>query len=72
MYEMDKARLEALDQEILDLLNKGAVEKVKSEKVSFCQPSVCSPQEGREVETNYQPKISQPVRGKTPLQDGRH
>ena len=36
------------------------------------QSDVCSPQEGRQVETNYQLKIPQPVRGETPLQDGRH
>ena len=36
------------------------------------QSDVCSPQEGRQVETNYQPKIPRPVRGEIPLQDGRH
>lgn len=62
--QCDITRLEALDQEILDHLNKGAIEKVKSGKFGFCQANVCSPQGGSQVETNYQSKIPQLIRGK--------
>ena len=46
MYEMDKPRLEALDQEILDLLNKGAVEKVESGELGFASPMFVVPKKG--------------------------
>ena len=45
-YEMDKTRLEALDQEILDLLNEGAVENIKSGKLSFASPMFAVPNKG--------------------------
>ena len=45
-YEIDKTQLEALDQEILDLLNKGAIEKVKSEELSFASPMLVVPKKG--------------------------
>ena len=46
MYKMDKPRLEALDQEILDLLNKGAVEKVNLGKLGFASPMFVVPKKG--------------------------
>ena len=46
MYKMDKPRLEALDQEILDLLNKGAVENVESGELGFASPMFVVPKKG--------------------------
>ena len=46
MYEMDKPRLEALDQEILDLVNKGAVENVESGELGFASPMFVVPKKG--------------------------
>ena len=53
-------------------LKQRSSRKGQLRKTRLRQPDVCSPQEGRQVETNYQLKIPQSVCGETPLQDGRH
>ena len=53
-------------------LEQRSSRKGQIRKTRLCQPDVCSPQEGRQVETNYQSKIPQSVCGETSLQDGRH
>ena len=53
-------------------LEQRSSRKGQVRETRLCQPDVCSPQEGRQVEAHHQSKIPQSVCGKTSLQDGRH
>ena len=46
VYEIDQTRLEALDQEILDLLKKGAVERIPLGNLGFTSPMFVVPKKG--------------------------
>ena len=54
------------------ILEQRSSRKGQIRKTRLCQHDVCSPLEGRQVETNYQSKIPLSVCGETSLQDGRH
>ena len=53
-------------------LQQGGNRKGQIRKTGVRQPNVCGSQKGRQVETNHQSKVPQPICDKPPLQDGRH